>query len=186
MLCFKMPTWSRSDYSKHKKKCNFCLESFKIYSRITCFCVRNHKYWGLWSMTKNGKNMSIGLDEICCLSFAYFWVKPWSFLCKHAKIELRELYEGWKKQNLKIGEKVSQKWGWRGIMWAFHAQSHMLFFRPGLKMSQSCFWRKLWFVMPLLEKLQIVVIYTGHYGKMIWWLQCMCVTWEIRFSFTWC
>lgn len=99
------------------------------------------------------------------------WIKRTLWRLKKTKLE------NWRK---------SQKWGWRGIMWAFHAQSHMLFFRPGLEMSQSCFWRKLWFVMLLLEKLQIVVIYTGHYGKMIWWLQCMCVTWEIRFSFTWC
>lgn len=129
------------------------------------------------------KNVSVGLDEICCLTFAYFRVNPCSFLCKHAKIELKELDEGWKKAKLE-NQRKSQKSCWMGIICAFHAQSHMLFFQPGLEMSQSCFWRKLWFVRLLLEKLQIVVIYTGHHGKVIWWLQSMYVIWEIRFSFT--
>lgn len=77
--------------------------------RITRFYVRKVLGTKEYDRIKNWKNMSIGLDEICCLSFAYFWVNPSNFLCKHAKIELKGHYEGWKKQNLKMGGKISNQ-----------------------------------------------------------------------------
>lgn len=80
--------------------------------------------------------MSILHDEICCLSSVYFWLNPLSFLWKHAIPELRKFYEGCKSKTCKLGK--SQKSGWLGIMYAFYAQELILFFHPGLEMSQSC------------------------------------------------